>query len=148
MTNHLKSCRDALQLFRDVFAELAQSTAAIGAASVRGKMVDHFTRRPSGRGLRAGRDRRFESVGAPGGCAASTDHYHRPVQHNAPESVAGAWLPKRNLHRSPQGRLECSGRLQGLVSKRNPSQRRWHFGGQDGWAAVAAKFQAVLPTLP
>ena len=45
MTNHLEACRNALQLFGNIFTELPQGTAAIGAAVVRGKMRDHFTRK-------------------------------------------------------------------------------------------------------
>jgi hypothetical protein len=54
MTNHLEACGYALQLFRNVFAELAQRTAAIGAAAVRRKMSDHFTGKILGQRL-AGR---------------------------------------------------------------------------------------------
>ena len=51
MTNHLEACRDAFQLFGNIFAELAQCAAAIGAAVVRGKMGDHFTRKILGKRL-------------------------------------------------------------------------------------------------
>ena len=71
VTNHLVGCRDALQLFRDVFTELAQRTAAIGTAVVRGKMGDYFPRKISWKRLAFRRERRFESAGVARGCAAS-----------------------------------------------------------------------------
>jgi hypothetical protein len=51
MTNHLGACGDAFQLFGNVFAELAQRSAAIGAAVVCGKMSDHFPRKIFGQRL-------------------------------------------------------------------------------------------------
>jgi hypothetical protein len=51
MTNDLEACGDAFQLFGNIFAELAQRTAAIGAAVMRGKMGDYFTRKIFGKRL-------------------------------------------------------------------------------------------------
>ena len=45
VTNNLVGCRDALQLFGDVFTELPQCPAAIGTAVVSRKMGDNFTRK-------------------------------------------------------------------------------------------------------
>jgi hypothetical protein len=65
MANHLEGCRDAFQLFGNIFTELPQCTAAIGAAVVRRKMGDHFTRKILGQWLarRAGATLRISLSG-------------------------------------------------------------------------------------
>jgi hypothetical protein len=49
MTDDLIGCRDAFQLFGDIFAKLPQGTAAIRTAVVRARMVDYLTRKIFGK---------------------------------------------------------------------------------------------------